>query len=873
MSISLVILNWMRPAGVMRLLQEYSEYSLIDDFIVFNNNRDFNFPSNVIPGLKVVNASTDFGLSTRFAAALLAKNDIVLIHDDDQFLFEESVEKLHQAYIRDPDIIHGIYGRPVDETNRYLIYGGKARPNLAFGDMDIVLTLCMLVNKKYIGEYFKNIHEFYNLIKYTQGNGEDIIMSYTVKSLSKRFNRTYDLPRINRESITAYSNTVALSKRAAGFHTALRTEVLRQCKHLLIKDLPEYKTQLDLQKLKYQDFLASEQRPILYNKATQSYPLIAHAPGGNHTRTDYLWTDLNKVVFSLPEENFGCPDELTIFTCSNLSKGPFEKSCERLGIPYTILGQNISPENWKNIIKFQLISDFLNKVKTKYILFCDSSDVVMLGDSHEVLEKYLKNFQSLLLFGAEQGRYPAYPDAPQNYREQELISQKRSKYEFLNSGLWIGHTDYIRDIIFPWIMKQEPNIAAPGSDQAVYARAYTKFYPCVELDFDCNIFQNLNMRKDGLGFVLDKTYKTEDYTLEQKTRMTLLLHDAWFDSKTLIELLEKYKYNKIIDDYILCKTRQEFCFPKEKYPWVRVLELNTDLPNILELAAPLSKNPQVAIPTGAKGDSEEFLIVDRNDFFGHGNMYHFVMMQDKFRLGKKGKQIVHDWSELTAKNPSFIKLIESQNRKYWNKVAINDALSVHSKAKSEDELDKSGFELAKKIFNDNFILLPKKGNILEIGVGLARAITHLAKVRPDANFFGVDISTEMIRKGVKRVSDFDNITLLVNSGSDLNIFEDNYFDCVYSYATFQHLPRYLFANYIKEVNRVLKKDGTFRFQVQVKQSLKQQDPPDSDFRSVRHYTPEIIIEMTEDNFETIDAHKIKSEAIHDYFVTLKTNKK
>jgi SAM-dependent methyltransferase len=860
----------MRPAGVTRLLQEYYNYSLIDDFIVFNNNRDYKFPNNVIPGLKVVNTNTDFGLNTRFAAGLLAKNDVILIHDDDQFLPEKSLEKLYHAYVKEPDIIHGIYGRPVDETNRYLIYGGKARPNLPFGEMDIVLTLCMLINKKYISEYFKNIHKFYNLIKYTQGNGEDIIMSYVVKSLSKRLNRTYDLPRINREDSTAYSDTVALSKRAAGFHTALRTEVLRQCKHLLTKDLPEYKTQLDLQKLKYQDFVASEQKPILYNKATKSYPVIAHAPGGNHTRTDYLWQDLNKTVFSIPQEKFGCPEELTIFTCTNLDKGPFEKSCEHLSIPYTILGQSISPKNWKNIVKFQLISDFLNKVKTKYILFCDSSDVVMLGDPHEVLERYLKNFQTLLLFGAEQGRYPAYPDAPQNYREQELISQKRSKWEYLNSGLWIGHTDYIRDMIFPWIMNQEPNKAVPGSDQAVYARAYTKFYPCVELDFDCNIFQNLNMRKDGLRFILDKTYKTEDYTPEQKTRMTLLLHDSWFDGKALIGLLDKYKYDKVVDDYILCKTKQDFHFPKEKYPWVRVIEVNTDLPNILEVAAPLSKNPRVAIPTGAKGDSEEFVIVDRNEFFGYGDMYHYVMMQNQVSLGKKGNQLINNWGELSKKNPSFTKLIENQNREYWNQVAIKNALSVHSNVKNEISLDKSGFELAKKIFDNDFSLLPEKGNVLEIGVGLGRAITHLAKARKDINFFGVDISTEMIQKGVRRVSNFDNITLLVNSGSDIDIFEDNYFDFVYSYATFQHLPRYLVTSYIKEVYRVLNKDGIFKFQVQARKTIEKKDIPDSDFRSVRYYTPEMINQIiAKNNFEIVEEPKMNRSATHDYFITIK----
>ena len=53
-----------------------------------------------------------------------------------------------------------------------------------------------------------------------------------------------------------------------------------------------------------------------------------------------------------------------------------------------------------------------------------------------------------------------------------------------------------------------------------------------------------------------------------------------------------------------------------------------------------------------------------------------------------------------------------------------------------------------------------------------------------------------------------------NSGSDISFVKDNYIDFCYSFIVFQHVPdKIIVENYIREVSRVLKPQGIFRFQV------------------------------------------------------------
>jgi SAM-dependent methyltransferase len=54
-----------------------------------------------------------------------------------------------------------------------------------------------------------------------------------------------------------------------------------------------------------------------------------------------------------------------------------------------------------------------------------------------------------------------------------------------------------------------------------------------------------------------------------------------------------------------------------------------------------------------------------------------------------------------------------------------------------------------------------------------------------------------------------------NSGSDLSVLGDIQIDFAFSYIVFQHIPsREVIQNYVREVHRLLRPGGLFKFQVQ-----------------------------------------------------------
>jgi len=111
--------------------------------------------------------------------------------------------------------------------------------------------------------------------------------------------------------------------------------------------------------------------------------------------------------------------------------------------------------------------------------------------------------------------------------------------------------------------------------------------------------------------------------------------------------------------------------------------------------------------------------------------------------------------------------------------------------------------------------LPQDGRgtwrALEIGCGPARLIKPFSK--HFAAIHGVDVSDEMIRLARERLRDTPNAHVHATDGASLALFPDGYFDFVYSYAVFQHIPsRDVVFQYMREVQRVLKAGGVFRGQ-------------------------------------------------------------
>jgi SAM-dependent methyltransferase len=108
---------------------------------------------------------------------------------------------------------------------------------------------------------------------------------------------------------------------------------------------------------------------------------------------------------------------------------------------------------------------------------------------------------------------------------------------------------------------------------------------------------------------------------------------------------------------------------------------------------------------------------------------------------------------------------------------------------------------------------PKQMKVLEIGCGSGRITRALAEIFGEV--YAVDISGEMIRQARETLKNTPNAHVFQNNGTDLSVLGDIQVDFAFSYIVFQHIPsRQVIQSYVREVARVLRPGGLFKFQVQ-----------------------------------------------------------
>jgi SAM-dependent methyltransferase len=178
--------------------------------------------------------------------------------------------------------------------------------------------------------------------------------------------------------------------------------------------------------------------------------------------------------------------------------------------------------------------------------------------------------------------------------------------------------------------------------------------------------------------------------------------------------------------------------------------------------------------------------------------------------------------------------IRTKMRRDWDRRARDDARFwiATEDYRTEHEFAASGEATARALLER----LPEAGreqwNVLEIGCGIGRVL------RPLSNHFrsvvGVDVSEAMIDQSRSWLAGIPNAKTLLGTGVDLGAFADATFDLVYAYVAFQHMPRPVFASYLREAHRVLVPDGLLLFQAFVGPPA---DPPFDDTISLRVYAP------------------------------------
>lgn len=189
MMIAAVMLSWKRPDNVARIVDSWQQVPEITERIIWNNNPDVN-----LGGISatLIDASGNMGVYPRFAAGCLARNRIILTQDDDLVLPPETISRLFSEWQRDPDIIHGIFGRDPNPDGTYargrLAGRGRSR------DVCMVLTRAMIFRREYCGDFFSDLRSQFDPVQESgrpYGNGEDILLSYLVRKRTGRLNRIH----------------------------------------------------------------------------------------------------------------------------------------------------------------------------------------------------------------------------------------------------------------------------------------------------------------------------------------------------------------------------------------------------------------------------------------------------------------------------------------------------------------------------------------------------------------------------------------------------------------------------------------------------------------------------------------------------------
>ncbi|MDD5639174.1 MAG: class I SAM-dependent methyltransferase [Candidatus Pacebacteria bacterium] len=163
-----------------------------------------------------------------------------------------------------------------------------------------------------------------------------------------------------------------------------------------------------------------------------------------------------------------------------------------------------------------------------------------------------------------------------------------------------------------------------------------------------------------------------------------------------------------------------------------------------------------------------------------------------------------------------------QSEKNWNNLAKEDplwAILSDPSRKGEKWKIKDFFESGEKEIIELFNWLNKNkisvnfGRALDFGCGVGRLSNPLASMF--SQVFGVDISSKMIELA-KCYSQYpeDKLCFLVNKVDNLDIFQDNFFDFIYTNITLQHIKQDFALKYIDSFLKKIKKDGIVVFQVE-----------------------------------------------------------
>lgn len=174
MSLTVVMLNWRRPALVKNLMNRYLAMSCVAGGVVVDCSGSSD---RWRPDLTYVRVVPDPGLVARFAGAALARTKMVMLADDDIEVPEATVQALLDDVMQKPRGAYGLIGRNPDAAGNYNL-------EKVYDRCEVLLTRCLVTSRAMCGLAADFVHDMVrDLGGVPYGNGEDIVLSAVVNKM------------------------------------------------------------------------------------------------------------------------------------------------------------------------------------------------------------------------------------------------------------------------------------------------------------------------------------------------------------------------------------------------------------------------------------------------------------------------------------------------------------------------------------------------------------------------------------------------------------------------------------------------------------------------------------------------------------------
>ena len=233
------------------------------------------------------------------------------------------------------------------------------------------------------------------------------------------------------------------------------------------------------------------------NKNTGTYPIAFHL-NGDVDLNAHGYDIYNEIKPYIKKCDASDADKITLcFAKWGRASGRkciMEETLNTMELPWFNIADEYTSGGLKGrrqlIKKPKMLRDSLSKIKTEYIMGWDITDTFFTTTPNKIVERFESEFECDMLFNAELVCYPQ--EARELYETwnnyDEIVN--KSPFRFLNSGLWIAKTDFCREIIDDVIKtKKLVHMGSWPGDQGVFQQVYKKYYPRIQVDSECKIFQ------------------------------------------------------------------------------------------------------------------------------------------------------------------------------------------------------------------------------------------------------------------------------------------------------------------------------------------------------------------------------------------------